>query len=51
VSWDTSEDRRQAFPQTPYHRYEDASLRYAGLESHAGLTHYGLYDTVVAKEA
>lgn len=34
-----------------FRRYEDASLRYTGLESHAGLTHYGLYDTVVAKEA
>jgi hypothetical protein len=30
--------------------YEDASLRYTGIESHDGLTHYGLYDTVVAKE-
>jgi hypothetical protein len=29
---------------------EDASLRYTGLESHKGLTHYGLYDTVVARE-
>lgn len=33
-----------------FRRYEDASLRYTGIESHAGLTHYGLYDTVVAKE-
>lgn len=33
-----------------FRRYEDASLRYTGLESHEGLTHYGLYDTVVAKE-
>ena len=33
-----------------FRRYEDASLRYTGLESHKGLTHYGLYDTVVAKE-
>lgn len=33
-----------------FRRYEDASLRYTGLESHGGLTHYGLYDTVVAKE-
>ena len=33
-----------------FRRYEDASLRYTGVESHAGLTHYGLYDTVVAKE-
>ena len=31
-------------------RYEDASLRYTGIESHEGLTHYGLYDTVVARE-
>jgi hypothetical protein len=33
-----------------FRRYEDASLRYTGIESHKGLTHYGLYDTVVAKE-
>ncbi|MBM3273381.1 restriction endonuclease, partial [Candidatus Kaiserbacteria bacterium] len=33
-----------------FRRYEDASLRYTGIESHSGLTHYGLYDTVVAKE-
>src|SRR5690606_22654559 len=33
-----------------FRRYEDASLRYTGLESHEGLTHIGLYDTVVAKE-
>jgi hypothetical protein len=24
-----------------FHRYEDASLRYTGIESHDGLTHYG----------
>ncbi|MBL3677513.1 MAG: restriction endonuclease [Alphaproteobacteria bacterium] len=34
-----------------FRRYEDASLRYTGIESHEGLAHYGLYDTVVAKEA
>jgi hypothetical protein len=33
-----------------FRRYEDASLRYTGIESHEGLTHYGLYDTVTAKE-
>jgi hypothetical protein len=33
-----------------FRRYEDASLRYTGIESHDGLSHYGLYDTVVAKE-
>jgi hypothetical protein len=33
-----------------FRRYEDASLSYTGIESHAGLSHYGLYDTVVAKE-
>lgn len=32
-----------------FRRYEDASLRYTGIESHAELAHYGLYDTVVAK--
>lgn len=33
-----------------FRRYEDASLRYTGIESHVGLTHYGLYDTVVARD-
>ncbi|HET6631746.1 MAG TPA: DEAD/DEAH box helicase family protein [Rhodanobacteraceae bacterium] len=33
-----------------FRRYEDASLCYTGLDSHEGLTHYGLYDTVVARE-
>jgi len=33
-----------------FRRYEDASLRYTGIESHKGLSNYGLYDTVVAKE-
>ena len=33
-----------------FRRYEDASLRYTGIESHTGLSHYGLYDTVVAKD-
>jgi len=32
-----------------FRRYEDASLRYTGIDSHPGLTHYGLYDTVVAR--
>lgn len=34
-----------------FRRYEDASLRYAGIDSHPGLTQYGLYDTAVAREA
>lgn len=33
-----------------FRRYEDASLRYVGIDSHEGLTHIGLFDTVVAKE-
>lgn len=33
-----------------FRRYEDASLRYTGIESQEGLAHIGLYDTVVAKE-
>ena len=33
-----------------FRRYEDASLRYTGIESHQELTHIGLYDTVVARE-
>lgn len=34
-----------------FRRYEDASLSYTGIESHEGLRHYGLYDTVVAVES
>jgi hypothetical protein len=34
-----------------FRRYEDASLVYTGIDSHPGLRHYGLYDTVVASEA
>ncbi|MHB1910491.1 MAG: DEAD/DEAH box helicase family protein [Acidimicrobiales bacterium] len=33
-----------------FRRYEDASLAYTGIDSHPGLTHYGLYDTVVGKD-
>lgn len=33
-----------------FRRYEDASLAYTGIESHPSLLHYGLYDTVVARE-
>jgi hypothetical protein len=33
-----------------FRRYEDASLRYTGIESHEGLQRYGLYDTVIAKD-
>ncbi len=33
-----------------FRRYEDSSLAYTGIDSHPGLTHYGLYDTVVARE-
>ena len=33
-----------------FRRYEDASLRYTGIESHEGLANYGLYDTVVARD-
>lgn len=33
-----------------FRRYEDASLRYTGIESHEGLSHIGLYDTVVSRE-
>ncbi|MFM8475402.1 MAG: DEAD/DEAH box helicase family protein [Planctomycetaceae bacterium] len=32
-----------------FRRYEDASLRYTGIESHQGLSSIGLYDTVIAK--
>ena len=34
-----------------FRRYEDSSLSYAGIDSHPGLTHYGLYDTVVARDS
>lgn len=33
-----------------FRRYEDSSLSYAGIESHEGLRHFGLYDTVIAKD-
>ena len=33
-----------------FRRYEDASLSYSGIDSHPGLTHIGLYDTVVARD-
>lgn len=33
-----------------FRRYEDASLRYTGIDSHGGLSSYGLYDTVVARD-
>ncbi len=33
-----------------FRRYEDASLHYTGIGRHEGLTHYGLYDTVVARD-
>lgn len=33
-----------------FRRYEDASLRYTGIDSHEGLRSYGLYNTVVARE-
>ncbi len=31
-----------------FRRYEDSSLMYTGIDSHPDLSHYGLYDTVVA---
>jgi hypothetical protein len=34
-----------------FRRYEDASLRYTGIDSHPGLSHFGLYDTVVARDS
>ncbi|MHB1208910.1 MAG: GIY-YIG nuclease family protein [Acidimicrobiales bacterium] len=33
-----------------FRRYEDASLSYTGIDSHEGVTHIGLYDTVVVEE-
>lgn len=33
-----------------FRRYEDASLNYTGIDSHKGLSSYGLYNTVVARE-
>lgn len=30
-----------------FRRYEDSSLSYTGIESHSGLRHRGLYDTVI----
>jgi hypothetical protein len=34
-----------------FRRYEDSSLSYTGIDSHPGLSHLGLYDTVVALDA
>lgn len=34
-----------------FRRFEDASLSYAGVDSHGGLRHWGLFDTVIAAEA
>jgi len=31
-----------------FRRYEDASLRYSGIDSHPNLSQYGLFDTVVS---
>jgi hypothetical protein len=33
-----------------FRRYEDASLNYTGIDSHEGLSSYGLYNTVVVRE-
>lgn len=33
-----------------FRRYEDSSLAYTGIDSHPDLRHYGLYDTVVARD-
>lgn len=33
-----------------FRRYEDASLRYTGIDSHEGLSTIGLYNTVAARE-
>ena len=32
-----------------FRRDADSSLSYTGIESHPGLRHFGLYDTVVAR--
>ena len=32
-----------------FRRYENASLRYTGIDSHEGLTQYGGFDTVIAR--
>jgi hypothetical protein len=34
-----------------FRRYEGASLSYTGIDSHEDLSHFGLYDTVVARES
>jgi len=33
-----------------FRRYENSSLRYTGIDSHESLTHYGLYNTVIARD-
>lgn len=50
VSLGVFNDRHMDHAVFAFRRYEDASLSYTGIESHAGLRHYGLYDTVVAVE-
>ncbi len=32
-----------------FRRYDDASLRYTGIDNHEGLMHIGGYNTVVVK--
>ncbi|WP_438352329.1 DEAD/DEAH box helicase family protein [Microbacterium sp. CJ88] len=34
-----------------FRRFEDASLSYAGVDSHEGLRHWGLFDTVIEAES
>lgn len=34
-----------------FRRFEDASLSYAGVDSHEGLRHWGLFDTVIQAES
>lgn len=34
-----------------FRRFEDASLSYTGIDSHEGLRHWGLFDTVIEAEA
>lgn len=48
--WHGTPVRKDYIKEEEFRRYEDASLRYTGIESHEGLTHYGLYNTVIARE-
>lgn len=44
------ETEQMNHPVFAFCRYADSSLSYAGIDSHPDLTHYSIYDTVVARD-